>query len=188
MILTEALTISVSLISNSYSLGYAILAPLFVNFYVIFILAFLSVALRFVFPKRWLNYQNRYFKIRDDEPEKFQKLKVKKWKDKVPEMGCAGGFAKDKLKSLDQNYLAKFLKETCFAEILHNLAAIFGFTVLFFFPIKHYYFVLPMLFVNVFLHLLPCLIQRQTRYRLSKVYEFQKSKEDGDLIDCEGVV
>ncbi len=183
MFFVETMTISVSLITNSYSLVYAIIAPIFVNFYVIVVLAFLALSLRFLLPKRWLNYQSRYFKTRDFEIKKLQNLGIKKWKDKVPEMGWTAGFPKDKLKSLDHKYLAKFLQETCFAEIMHNLAAVLGFTVLFFFPLKYYYFVLPILFVNLFLHLLPCLIQRYTRYRLAKIYELQKTKDGNTTVE-----
>lgn len=87
-------------------------------------------------------------------------------------MGASGGFSKRNLKSLEPEYIQRFIYETCLGEVLHLLTGVLGFTCLALFPLSQYYFVLPILIVNLILHLLPCFIQRYNRYKLVIVYDY----------------
>ena len=78
-------------------------------------------------------------------------------------MGASGGFSKRNLKSLEPEYIQRFIYETCLGEILHLLTGVLGFTCLALFPL---------LIVNLILHLLPCFIQRYNRYKLVIVYDY----------------
>ena len=165
--------ICVSCLDGTISLTYAIVAPLLVLLYVFLVLGVLNLILRFCLPKSCWDYKRKYFTVSKKEVKFYEKLKIRNWKDKVPEWGKTAGFSKSRLQSLDAEYLQKFIYETCIGEILHLLGAIFGFTCLFFFPVAHYYFVLPIVFTSFVLNLMPCIIQRYNRARLLVVYKFK---------------
>lgn len=171
MAIIECISISVSLVSHSISLIYAIVAPFFVNVYVLVMLGIVTLLLRLFIPKKFWNCEKKLFKVKRKELSIYNKLKIKKWKDLVPEMGSTGGFPKRNIESLKPEYLWKFLQETCFAEFMHYIVGLLGFTVLFFMGKESYFFTFPILIINLILHILPCLIQRYNRYRLKKIYD-----------------
>ncbi len=173
---TTSLSLWVGLTINSVSFAYALLAPFAVNAYVLVLLGLLAILLRF-FPKGLWNYRSTIFKVNQSQIKFLRSIKIQKWKDKIPEMGWTGGFEKKNIKSVEVKYLNKFLQETCLAEILHLLAGILGFTVLFIFPVRDLYFSLPIAIVNLILHILPCLIQRYTRFRMVPIYEHLSKKQ-----------
>ena len=166
-------SVCVSCIAGTISVTYAIIAPLFVLLFVFILLGVLDLILRFCFPKSCWNIEKRYFSVSKKEIKLYEKLQIRKWKDKVPEWGKSAGFSKSNLQSLEVDYLQKFIYETCIGEILHLSAAILGFTCLLLFPVKNWYFVLPILITNFVLNLMPCIIQRYNRARLLVVYKFK---------------
>lgn len=173
MIFTVGLAI-INALNGSISMTYAIVAPFLVNFYCLIILGILALTLRVCLPfDKVYNHEKRIFKVEKKETIFYEKLKIKSWKDKIPEMGHTAGFSKKSIQSTEAKYLRKFLSETCFAEVLHGLAAILPLTALFFFGPRDYYFVLPILAVNFFLNSLSYIIQRYNRYRLKIVYDFK---------------
>lgn len=173
MIITISLAI-LNAINGSISLTYAIVAPFLVNFYCLIILGILALTLRVCLPfDKVYNHERKIFKVEKREILFYEKLKIKAWKDKIPEMGHTAGFSKKSIASTEVAYLKKFLSETCFAEVLHGLAAILPLSALFFFPFRDYYFVVPILLVNLFLNSLSYLIQRYNRYRLKIVYDYK---------------
>jgi len=181
MIVVETASISVSLLTNSMTLTYAIFMPIFVNFYVLVVLGVVALLMRVLLPRKVWNSQKRCFKVSKKEIYFYNRIKIKKWKDKVPEMGCTSGFPKTKIRSLDKKYLWKFLEETCYAEVMHFVVAFLGFTVLFFVNVSDYPYVFPLLIVNFMLHLLPSLIQRFNRFRLLEVYENVEKKKKEEV-------
>lgn len=173
MLLTEVATVTVSFATNLISLTYAIIAPIFVNFYVILVLGFFALTMRFVIPKKFWKVDNKLFRVTDKEIKFLNKIKIKSWKDKIPEMGWTAGFSKSKISSLNKEYLEKFLYETRFAEAMHFTVAVLSFTVLFFFRPLDYYFVFPILITNFILNILPCIVQRYNRHRLTNIYRLK---------------
>ncbi len=150
----------------------------------IFFIVFISAVINFIIdaivalvihklPKKWFNPYNSIYKVWGFERKFYENIGIKRWKDRVPEMGQLCNFKKDKIASINDNeYIYKFLEETCYAEVLHFLSAILGFAVIFVFPMKYMlYFTLPVALVNCFLQVLPIFIQRYTRPKLIKLYE-----------------
>ena len=132
-----------------------------------------------VVPQKIFNPENFFFNVKDNEQKRLQKLKVNKWKDKIPEVGSAKGFKKDKLYDpYNPLYLKEFLKESCIAEAIHALSIIFGLVGLIFVP-RH--LLLPLgipMFVFVFLiHIFPILIQRYLRPRLQRTLEMVEKRQ-----------
>lgn len=181
MLFDLALSIGVYFRTNSYSLVFAIISPFFCLLYVLILLGILDLVLRLL-PKSFYDYKNKYFIVNKTELKFYEKLGVKKWKIKVPELGATGGFSKKHLSSLDTAYLQKFIYETCFGEILHLTGGILGFTCLLFFAPNRYFFVLPILVVNLILNLLPCIIQRYNRYKLVLVYNYRIKREQRNIV------
>lgn len=177
MLFVEMATVYCSLVHNTMSLTYAILAPFFVNFYVLILLGLITLFLRFCIPWKIWDYKKKIFKVGKSEIKLYNKLKIKSWKEKVPEMGWTGGFPKNEIKSLETDYLHKFLQENCFAGFMHTAVGILGFTALFFLSTQDYFFAFPILIMNLILNLLPCFIQRYNRVRLIRIYESRLEKE-----------
>lgn len=156
--------------TQKITLTYALTAPLIADLYLLFILGAVSLIMRTLIPERRWNFERGLFKVRERELKLYNKLKVRRWKDRIPEMGKMGGFAKREIKSTERKYIEKFLRETCYAEAMHFNVGLLGFTALFFFRAETLFIALPLVLVNFALHALPCIVQRFTRYRLYRVY------------------
>lgn len=88
---------------------------------------------RFLVPKKFFNEDALLFKERKFESTLYRKLKVVKWKDKLPDAGKLIHFQRDTLpQDIDQNYINRFITECCIAELGHLTVGILGFASLFF--------------------------------------------------------
>lgn len=97
-------------------------------------------------------------------------LKIKKWKDKLPQYTAKGGFSKKNLISasmLDKKYIEMFIGETCRGEWNH-LVCCFYFVIAFIINPINYAMIFSLL---VIIGNIPFIaIQRYNRIRLLKVY------------------
>ena len=177
MVGIEAGAICFSLSTGLMSLTRAIVMPFFVNAYVLVMLGVVTLLMRIFVPRKVWNANKTFFGVSKNEIQFYNKLKIKSWKEQVPEMGCSSGFPKNHLKSTEKDYLWKFLQENCFAEVMHYVVAILGFTVLFFLQSYDFYFAVPILIINVILNILPSIIQRYNRFRLFKIYKTIEKRE-----------
>jgi len=104
-------------------------------------------------------------------------LQVRRWKDYIPESGkylC--NFAKDKIAEPDNNdYILKFLRETCYAEMMHIVSLFLPFFFVPFLPVSLTLW-LPLVCVNALLQLMPVMVQRYNRPRLVTLYRFNERK------------
>ena len=100
-------------------------------------------------------------------------LKIKKWKDLLPQYISKNGFSKKSILlnfARDKNYIERFVLETCRAEWNHFMCSMYW-LILFFinFVIKNswaYYFVFS--FLSILTNLPYLFIQRFNRIRLKK--------------------
>lgn len=144
------------------------------------IVALISRAL----PKGLFNPTRKRFKIFKWEKRFAEILGVKKWKDKIPELGRAFvGFRKDTVGDIRNNeHVLLFMKETCYAEIIHFYSLFFGFLIMLIYPIKFsLIFALPVAVVNAILNLLPIIVQRYTRPKLIKLYGRNQREENLEM-------
>ena len=126
-----------------------------------------------IIPRTFYNPKNKIFSVRKGEDKLFAKLNVKKWKEKIPEAGKTGGFARDHIyEPRNPDYIKKYIIEGCIAEALHTLSILWGFVSLIFLP-KHLILPMgvPLTLFNFFVHFFPMLIQRYMRPRLLKTLE-----------------
>ena len=136
-------------------------------------------------PEKWFLPRRKLFTVSKKEHKFYQAIKIKSWKDKVPELGMFTAFSKSEFKgSSDANYLKRFIIESNFGVICHLQNAVFGFLILLIpyftdsyllFPGKSSIWI-PIFIVNFILSMLPVFILRYTSYTLVRLYEKQIKK------------
>lgn len=119
-------------------------------------------------PKSWFNKDHKIYRVSQSERDFYLKLGVKKWKDKVPELGKVVNFRKNKLiDPKDPKYIEKFITETRYAEVIHILCAISSLILMWFVPSPYVFTVgVPVGVIYAFLNIPPVIIQRYNRPRL----------------------
>lgn len=118
-------------------------------------------------PKKWFCWKKRIFKVSKFERKFLDKMQIKKWKDKVPEVGQVCDFKKNKINSFEEKYLKTFLIETCYAEVIHIAMLLCGFLVLIFVPFAEFFnYSFWLILINALLNIPPILIQRYNRPKL----------------------
>lgn len=129
----------------------------------------MSILVRIV-PKKIFNPDSKLFRVKPKENRLYEKLKIKRWKAKVPEAGKISGFKKDKLYDpKNPEYLRKFLVESCIAEAIHSLSICWGIVSLLLIPKKLILPLgIPLMLFNVFVHIFPVMIQRYIRPKLMR--------------------
>ena len=120
-------------------------------------------------PKGCANHEAKVYAVSAEEKKFYEKLKIRQWKDKIPEIGHFTGFRKNKLadpKSLE--YVDRFLLESCYGEIGHFFSCFFGFLILLLFPITEIWFAvaIPVAVINAVMNLPSLFILRYNFYKL----------------------
>ena len=116
-------------------------------------------------------YRHRY-KVSSKENKFYNKLKIKKWKDKIPELGKLSGFAKTEIAEPNNpQYIFKLLTENCIAESLNFYSIVAGLLLFVFLPREYVFTIgLPIFFLNMLLHIMPIFVQRYLRPKFLKIY------------------
>lgn len=123
-------------------------------------------------PACWYNHKNAFFRTRAWELKLYNALRIRAWKDYLPELGGIVGFAKDRLPdSINEDYLDRFLWETCYTEAAHWICMFAGFSYLGLLPLvetprRYLGLFLGICCFNFFAHLPFIFIQRYNRPRL----------------------
>ena len=130
-----------------------------------------ALIIRRLTPKKWYLPEKRIFHVSAKERKFYTKLKIKKWKDHVPELGLFTGFSKSEIKEAeDAEYLCKFLLESNYGVMIHIANALFGFVIAFIPLCAAPSIWIPIYAVNFILSILPVAILRYTSHTLSKLY------------------
>lgn len=120
-------------------------------------------------PASFANPEKQFFQVSAEEKKFYEKLKIRKWKDKVPEIGQFTGFRKNKIddpKSIE--YLDRFLLEICYGEVGHIASCFTSFSILFLFPVYKLWFAIaiPVATVSLLMNLPSLFILRYNSYKL----------------------
>ena len=136
-------------------------------------------------PEKFANHESKAYTVSAKEKSFYEKLKIRKWKDKVPEIGHFTGFRKNKIadpKSVE--YLERFLLETCYGEMGHFWSLFIGFSILLlgflpFFPTMSFWLAisLPVSIINIFLNLPSLFILRYNSYKLEVLRKSNLKKQ-----------
>ena len=124
------------------------------------------------YPEEKIDPFHGYFAARRWERKFYVRLGVRHWKDRIPEMGgLLARFSKKQVADRrDNTYLLKFMRETCYAEVMHLLSIPAGFLILLLFPHRILWFGLPVALVNAVLQIFPVITQRYVRPFLATAY------------------
>ena len=115
----------------------------------------------------------KFFVVSKTEKTVYEKWKIRKWKDVIPEIGHFTGFRKNKLddpKSVA--YVDRFLLESRYGEIGHLLSCFTGCLILLAqfipaFPARWWMLCIGVIVVNAVLNMLPYFVLRYNYYKLT---------------------
>jgi glycosyl-4,4'-diaponeurosporenoate acyltransferase len=129
--------------------------------------AIVAITVR-AFPKSWYNPFKKIYAVKDKERKFYDKLKIRTWKDKIPETGkFLVGFSKSKVECMtDNKYVEKFMYETVYAEVMHFFSIPFSFFTVFIYPKLFLFCGIPMILGNIIMQALPVMVQRYNRFKL----------------------
>ncbi len=115
-----------------------------------------------VTPDRYFDVDNPYFAVSEKSQALYKRLQVRRWKDKVWELGGLGGFSKKSLKEpMNPEYIKKFIIECNKGVVTHRLSYPIGFLAMMTVDgLCAVTIALPIAVVNVFLNVLPTLVLR----------------------------
>lgn len=130
-------------------------------------------------PEAWFK-KDGIFKIFKWEKKYYQSIGIKKWKDKIPEWGKLANFSKKKLVDPTNNeYVAKFIVECKYGEVIHFLSMLLGFSVIFICPLYMWLNIgLPVGVINAFLNYPSYCILRYNRPKLETIYKMNLRKQE----------
>lgn len=156
--------------------------------------AFTATACRLL-PKRVASPEKRIFQVSAKEKKFYEKLKIRKWKDMVPEIGQFTGFRKNKIddpKSVE--YLDRFLLEISYGEMGHIVSCVTSYLILLLFPVYSLWLAvaIPVATVSLLMNLPSLFILRYNSYKLRilrknniKKQQLQaKTKEEAVAVVC----
>lgn len=137
------------------------------------------------FPARWFDETNKHFVVSKRSVKFYEKLKIKKWKDKVLELGALSGFRKNKIASTDDpEYFRRFIVESNKGIVEHRCGYFLGFLGIFLFPLKYALSIgVPIAIVNLVLSALPTMILRYNIPKLTIVLKRLERQKEKTLAD-----
>lgn len=134
-------------------------------------------------PEKYFTPDKRLFKVSKKEQKFYEKIGIRKWKDKVWELGALGGFRKNKLNANTSEYLYRFIIESNRGMLGHIIDLFAGFLVVFIIPLKYAWRIgVPIAIVGFFLNLLPILVLRYNLPKLEVAYKRAKRLEERVVI------
>ena len=158
-----------------------VVAPIYsVNFFYVLGVAAFAVVLVIVvdalvaticrlLPQKLANHERKCFTTSAKEKKFYEKIKIRKWKDAVPEIGQFTGFRKNKIADPNSvEYLDRFLLEICYGELGHLLSLPLGFLILLLSPGTKIWLAvaIPVAIVNMLMNLPSLFILRYNSYKL----------------------
>lgn len=140
----------------------------------------LTATLCRMLPEKCADRDLKFFQVSPKEKKFYEKLKIRKWKDKIPEIGQFTGFRKNKIvdpKSAE--YLERFLLEICYGQLCHLVSCFTSFLILLLFPLYRYWLAasIAVSLVSVALNLLPTFTLRYNSYKLRVLHKSVLKKE-----------
>ena len=129
-------------------------------------------------PDKWFGVNNPLYHVSNTEKRLYRKLRVRRWKDKVWELGGLGGFSKKHCTDpSNPEYIERFIIECNKGVLTHRLSYPAGFlAMLTLSGIPVFTVALPVAIVNVYLNILPTLALRYNTPKLKLILERLRRK------------
>lgn len=172
-----AVAITIICLVDIFALGYSPMIILFVLLYVVLAIA-ISGLCAFIterLPDKLFLPDKKIMDIKKGEQRFLEKLGIKKWKDKVWELGVLGGFRKNKIVDPGSpEYLLKFITESGKGMLGHIISIIAGGGLVFVYPKYALCIGLPVALVCALLNGLSTMV---LRYNIPKLKIAHKRAE-----------
>ncbi len=177
------INVALSINFHEYTVLFSLLMVV-INSVIIFLMDLIvSLTVR-ALPEKLYDATKPIYTVKKWERNFYEKIGIRKWKDKIPELGKITNFPKDKIDNTEPQYLFKFLSETCYAEVMHIFMTLVGFVIIAINPIKYVWnFTLPLALVNMILNVMPICVQRYNRPKLLALYKFKSRNVDKNGVD-----
>jgi glycosyl-4,4'-diaponeurosporenoate acyltransferase len=165
-----------------FSIGYIIRSSLLTVVGTIAIDGIFAAVIRRL-PEKWFAHDRKFFNVSAKEKKFYEKIKIRKWKDKVPELGQFTNFRKNKIADPHSNeYLERYMLEAAYGEVIHLAGVFGGFLVIFLRPLPYWLcFGLPVAIINVFMNLPSYSILRYNFYKLNILYASNIRRKEREL-------
>lgn len=177
MAVIAAVNIVVSVPIFGFDAFYVVVA---VIIYVVVVIAVDGIAaftVRYLLPKKWFDIEKSHFCASKKESRFYEKIGIKKWKDKVLELGQFTGFRKNKISApKDNEFIGRYIVEANYGVGVHIGCIVSGFSIMAFYPPYWLCFGLPVAVVNAFINFLSYAILRYNLPKLHVVYKFNQRK------------
>ena len=153
-----------------FGAGYAVICTVLSTAAVIALDGLFAFLLRRL-PEKWFMYTRRFFTVSAREARFYEKLGIRKWKNKIPELGGFTHFHKNKIADpRNPAYLTRYLLEADYGMAIHLCTAVTGCLIVFLCPLRYALcFGVPVGFVNAVLNLLPFFTLRYNAFKLRRV-------------------
>ena len=124
-------------------------------------------------PNKWFSKDKKIFNVSKKEQKLYEFFGIRKWKDKVWELGKLNGFSKSSIdKPNDPIYIERFFIETNKGVAEHIASILLGFTVIVCFPIKYVWIItFPIAMINLLLNTMSTMILRYNYPKLKTLYK-----------------
>lgn len=142
-------------------------------------------------PNKWQNKlfdsDKRFYQVSEREMHFYRKIRLPKWKDKLPQHNT--DFEKRHLaKNITIDYLLKYIFVTCRAEVIHYVTGVVGYLSLFFSFLSENVEYCRDIYLTIATAMmignLPfSMIQRYNRYRLKKLLDRMKKKQELSCVE-----
>ena len=135
-------------------------------------------------PDKWFAVDNPHYAVSKAEQELYKRLQVRRWKDKIWELGGLGGFSKRTLAEPNSPaYIERFIIECNKGVLTHRLSYPIGFlAMLTLGGVPALTIALPVAVVNMFLNILPTLALRYNTPKLHSALARLKKREEREKV------
>lgn len=159
-----------------YSIFHIVFWTCFSTVCVILIDGLVALVVRRLLPSKWFRGLFKVYTAGKKEIRFYERIGIKKWKDKVLELGVFTNLNKSKIEDPKNNeYVIKYITEANYGVVCHLAGIIFGFLAIFCCPINLWLTIgLPVSIVSAVLSALPIFI---LRYNLPKLHSLYKLNE-----------
>ncbi len=163
------------IISVAYDVMYfSILGIMILGIFIVIIIDGVTAAISRALPTKFANFNSKIFLVSKSEKNFYDKLRIKKWKEKIPEIGHFTGFRKNSIaEPKNPDYIKRFLVEICYGEIGHLVSVFTGFLLLLLPWFNPHWLAISLVIsiVNGILNLLPVFVLRYNSYSLLLIYK-----------------
>lgn len=122
---------------------------------------------------------NKLFSSSKEECRFYERIGIKKWKDKILELGKLNNFRKNKIDSFDDpKYAEKFIVENNKGFMTHFVSIILGLPFIFVMPVRYWLpMTLPLSITSFLLNVMPLFILRYNMPRLKTLLKYAQRNE-----------